>query len=243
MNRILFTIAVFLSFLPARADDDSKCDFSVGADFVSSYVWRGMMLSGPSAQPAMGLQVGGFSAGAWGSVEMTGFGYKEVDLMANYTIGNLTIGLFNYWVSWEGNYNYFDFSESTAHILEASLEYDFDPFPLTIGWNTIIAGDDKYLDKNGKAKRAFSTYLEAKYAFQIKEAHLEAAVGASPWKSSTLYTPYDDGGRTDRFAVINLSLMASKDVKISDKYSLGIFSQLIFNPAKEGAFFVFGIRF
>jgi len=241
MKRILLSITVFLLVLPARAKNDSICDFSVGADFVSSYVWRGMMLSRPSVQPAMDLQAGGFSIGAWGSVEMTGYGYKEVDLTASYTVNNLKIGLFNYWVSWDGNYNYFDFSESTAHLLEAFLEYSFDPFPLTVGWNTIIAGDDKYLDKNGKAKRAFSTYLEVRYAFQIKDVQLETAVGASPWRSSTLYTY--DGGRTDRFAVINLSLMASKDIKINDRYSLGIFSQLIINPAKEDAFFVFGIKF
>ena len=239
MKRILFSVTVFLLFLPAFANEGSKCDFSVGADFVSSYVWRGMLLSGPSTQPAMGLQVGGFSVGAWGSVEMTGFGYKEVDLTASYTISNLTVGLFNYWVSGEGNYDYFDFSESTSHLLEANLAYSFDPFPLTIGWNTIIAGNDKFLDKNGKFKRAFSTYIEASYSFQVKDVQLDAAVGASPWKSSTLYT--DEG--TDRFAVINLSLMASKDIKINDKYSLGIFGQLIFNPAKEDAFFVFGIKF
>ena len=239
MKRILFSITVFLLLLPARADDGSKCDFSVSADFVSSYVWRGMLLSGPSTQPAMGLQVGGFSVGAWGSCEMAGFGYKEVDLTASYTFSNLTVGLFNYWVSLEGNYDYFDFSESTAHLLEANLSYSFDPFPLTIGWNTIIAGNDKFFDKNGKLKRAFSTYIEVSYSFQVKDVQLDAAVGASPWKSNTLYT----GEGTDRFAVINLSLMASKDIKINDKYSLGIFGQLIFNPAKEDAFFVFGIKF
>lgn len=241
MKKFFFTmIALYLSLI-VRADDDGKCDFSVGADLVNTYVWRGSYQTGVSIQPAMDFTKGGFSVGAWGSVDR--FGYREVDLMTSYSFKNLTVGLFNYWVSWDGNYNYFDFSSTTAHLLEANLLYSFDPFPLTIGWNTIIAGDDKFMDNNGKMKRAFSTYLEATYAFQIKEMKLEAAVGASPWKSSTMYTPYDDGGRTDGLAVINLSLMASKDIKINDSYSLGIFGQLIFNPAKEDAFFVFGIKF
>ena len=235
-------VAIFLS-LTVRADDEGKCDFSVGADLVSSYVWRGMFLSGTSIQPDMGFRIGGFSVGAWGSVDVAGFGYKEVDLTASYSFNHFTVGLFNYWASWEGEYNYFDFSSTTAHLLEANLSYSFDPFPLTLGWNTIIAGNDMYFDNHDKSKRAFSTYLEATYAFTVKEVKLEAAVGASPWKSSTMYTPYWDGGMTDRFAVINLSLTASKDIKINDKYSLGIFGQLAFNPAKEDAFFVFGIRF
>jgi len=245
MKKFLFTMTVILFSLTVLADDDGKCDFSVGADVVSTYVWRGMYQTGASLQPAMNFISGGFSIGAWGSVDFAGFGYKEVDLTTSYSFKHLTIGLFNYWVSREDNYNYFDFSSTTAHLLEINLAYSFDPLPLTLGWNTIIAGNDQYFDDKGKTKRAFSTYLEAAYAFQIKDVNLEAAVGASPWKSNTLYTctPFNDGGGTNGFAVINLSLTASKDIKINDKYSLGIFSQLIINPAKEDAFFIFGIKF
>ena len=233
-------VALFLSSV-VHAENDDKCTFSVGADMVSTYVWRGSYQAGISIQPAMDFSTGGFSIGTWGSVD--GFAYKEVDLTASYSFKNITAGLFNYWVSWEGSYDYFDFSSSTAHLLEAYLVYSFDPFPLTLGWNTIIAGDDKYLDKNGKSKRVFSTYLEATYAFRMKDVKMEAAAGASLWKSHTFYTPYHDGGKTDRFAVINLSLMASRDININDGYSLGVFGQLIFNPAKEDAFFVLGIKF
>jgi hypothetical protein len=48
---------------------------------------------------------------------------------------------------------------------------------------------------------------------------------------------------TDGFAVVSMSLKASKDIKISDKHSLGMFGQLVFNPAKEDAFLVFGFKF
>ena len=244
MKKVFFMMALFLSTTIIRADDDGKPEFSVSADFVSSYVWRGMYLSGTSLQPDMSFSVGGFSIGAWGSVDIAGFGmYKEVDLTANYSFGNFTAGLFNYWVSEEGEYNYFDFSENTYHQLEANLLYSFDPFPLTLGWNTLIAGDDFYFDKKGKSKRAFSTYVEATYAFLVKEVNLEAAVGASLWKSSTQYTGGHWRAGTDGFAVVNIALTASKDIKITDKYSLGIFGQLMFNPAKDDAFFIFGIKF
>jgi len=239
MKNYFWVMILFFS-LTVRAGD--KCDFSLGADLVSSYLWRGTVYSGASIQPAMELNIGGFTIGAWGSVEMASSGFKEVDLTANYNFGNFTVGLFNLWPSWEGENNYFDFSESTVHVLEANLLYSFDPFPLTLGWNTIIAGDDKYMNNNGKLKRAYSTYVEATYSFSVKNVKLELVVGASLWKSSVLYTNHWRGG-TDGFAVVNTSLMATREIKITDSYSLPIFTQLAFNPANEDAFLVFGIKF
>ena len=242
--KCFFAILLFFSLSVYAGGKDDTCDFSVGADIVSSYLWRGTVYSGTSIQPAMELNVAGFSMGVWGSVDIAGmgFGYKEVDLMASYTFGNFTVGLFNFWPGWEGEYNYFDFSKSTAHVLEANLLYSFDPFPLTLGWNTMIAGNDKYPDNNGKWKRAFSTYVEATYSFSVKDVKLDFALGASLWKSSVQYTT-NYWYATDGLAVVYTSLMASKNIKITDSYSLPVFGQLAFNPAKEDAFFVFGIRF
>ena len=243
MKKIFFVMALLFS-MTVWAQDNGKSDFSVNADFVSSYVWRGSFLSGTSIQPEMGLTLGNFRIGAWGSVDLGGWDYKEVDLFANYSFGNFTVGLFNYWDVWEGVYDYFNLSKTTRHQLELNLSYTFENTPLTLGWNTIIAGDDKYTGINdAKEKRAYSTYIEASYAFSVKDVNLELALGASPWKSSVMYNPLWDGGRTDGFAVVNTSLKASRDIKISDKYSLGIFGQFVVNPAKEDAFFVFGIRF
>ena len=240
MKKINFmVIALFLSSTIVWAEDEGKSEFTVGADFVSSFVWRGMHLSGTSIQPAMNFTIGNFTVGSWGSVDLIGW-YKEVDLMASYSFGNFTAGLTNYWAGED----YFDYSESTVHQLEANLSFTFDPFPLTLGWNTIIAGTDHFLDldDNFKKKRAFSTYIEAAYAFSVKEVNLQVAMGISPWKSSAMYT---DGYMyaTDKFAVVNMALTASKNIKISDTYSMGVFGQLSFNPAKNDAFFVFGINF
>jgi len=247
MKKIFFVMAFFLfpTIVWAEEEKDGKPEFSLSADFVSSYVWRGMSLSGTSIQPDLSFSFGNFSIGAWGSVDIAGFGmYKEVDLYANYSFGNFTAGLFNYWVGSEGDFNYFDFSEDTYHQLEVNLKYSFDRFPLTLGWNTMVAGSNHYLDKNDESKRAFSTYVEATYAFSVKEVNLDLALGVSPWKSSTLYTgDYWRHSEKDGFSVVNLSLTASKDIKLTDKYSLGIFGQLAFNPACEDAFFVFGIKF
>ena len=240
MKKIIFLMTIFFSLI-VQAQDEGKTDFSLNADFVSSFVWRGTYQSGTSIQPEMALKVGNFRLGAWGSVEIGGWGFKEVDLFASYSFENFTAGLYNYWAEGEDAFNYFDLSGTTKHQLELNLSYSFEK--LTLGWNTIIAGDDKFVNSKDQEKRAFSTYIEASYAFSVKDINLDFAVGASPWKSSVMYNEWWNGGKTDGFAVVNMSLTASKEIKITDKYSLGVFGQFAINPAKEDAFFVFGIKF
>lgn len=45
-----------------------EAKWSLGADFVSSYVWRGSKFgTGPAIQPNISFNTGGFSIGGWGS--------------------------------------------------------------------------------------------------------------------------------------------------------------------------------
>ena len=264
MRKLLYAILFFLSLtvraadekklpamvadednLPTRAADDEKFNLSVSADVVSTYVWRGSYQAGTSIQPCMEFTAGGFSIGAWGSVDIAGFGYKEMDLMAYYSFKNVTAGIFDYWVAGEMNYRFFDFSKSTQHLLDAWLTYDFNRLPLTVGWYTIVAGDEQFskYEKKGKMKKAFPTYIEAIYTFPVKEVNLEATIGVSPWNSGVIYNRADEGGHTNGFAVVNLSLKASKDIKITEHYAFPVYGQLILNPAKEDLFLVFGIKF
>ena len=245
MRKFLYIIILFLPFTVWAEEENDKRSFSVNADVVSTYVWRGSYQAGTSIQPCMDFNIGRFSAGVWGSVDVAGFGYKEVDLSVSYSLKNVTIGLIDYWVAGEVNYNYLDFSRSTLHLLDAWLTFSFNRVPLTIGWYTIVAGDEHYTmyDKNGKMKKTFPTYLEASYTFPVKEVSIETSIGVSPWKSGTMYNRTDEGGRTDGFAVINLSLKASRDIQITDHYAIPVFGQLILNPAKEDLFLLFGIRF
>jgi len=245
MKKVFIAISI-LFVLAAHAQDESAKALSVNAELVSTYVWRGSYIAGTSIQPSMDWNVGSFTAGAWGSVDIAGFGYKEVDLFVSYSYKNFTLGIFDIWVAGERAYNYFDFSKTTVHVFDAWLTYSFKRIPLNISWYTAIAGDEtytKHYTKNGKLKKAFPTYIEATHFFQIKDINLEATIAVSPWNSSVLYNRYDDGGRTNGFAVVNMSLKLSKELKMTDTYALPVFGQLIYNPAKEDSFFVFGIKF
>lgn len=206
--------------------------FNVQGDLVSSYVWRGVYQTSASVQPTLGFSVGNFSLTAWGSVDFKGVG-KEADLTAAYSINGLTLSLTDYWWEGEGKGNYFRFkNHETAHKLEGGIAYSLplENFPLNLSWYTIFWGGDK----KANGKNAYSTYTELAYPFSVKNVDLSAMVGFSPFASPTIY-------KNDGFAVTNISLRANKEIQITDKFSLPIFVQTIWNPQAEDVHFVFGI--
>lgn len=89
-------MTVLLSVSLYAQEDEKKSPFSLGADVVSSYVWRGSKIgTGPNVQPWLKFSTGGFTLGAWGS---TSFHFDtdvaEMDLYTSYTFDfGLTVGL------------------------------------------------------------------------------------------------------------------------------------------------------
>lgn len=239
LKKIAVLVVVNILALSVYAQEDKGVTFNVKGDVVSSYVWRGAYNAGASVQPTLGLNAGNFSFTAWGSKEISG-PHKEVDLTVAYSLGNFSIGVTDYW--WNGekisdenrlnmnNNKYFHFdNHNTSHYVEAGLGYTFSGnFPLNVVWNTMFWGADKKAD----GKQNYSSYVEFNYPFSVKGIDLTATLGLSPYDSYL----YD----VNAFAVCNLALGASKDIKISDAFSLPVFSKLIFDPAHEDVHFVFG---
>jgi hypothetical protein len=64
---------------------------------------------------------------------------------------------------------------------------------------------------------------------------LDAAIGLTPWETSF----YGANG----FSVLNVSLKAAKEIKITDSFALPVFGQVVVNPRTEDAFLVIGISF
>ena len=208
-----------------------EVEFTLGADLVSSYVWRGAYQSSAAVQPAMGLSVSGFSLSAWGSIPVMGEA-KEVDFTAAYEIAGFSLAISDYWWAGEGAYKYFMYeSKRTAHLFEASIGYKLplEKFPLSISWNTMFAGSDYPEDGD----RAYSSYAEVSFPFKIKTADLGLSLGLTPWKS--LYA--------DDFSVIHIGLKATKEMKITDSFSLPVSGEIIVNPRYEDIFFVLGVSF
>jgi len=76
-----------------------------------------------------------------------------------------------------------------------------------------------------------SIYTELGYPFKIGETEMKPFIGAG----NEIYTT--DG----EYKVSNFGLSASKAIKITDAFSLGVSASAIFNPDTDDAYLVFVI--
>ena len=191
----------------ATTHAQNTIESTVSADVVSKYVWRGLELGDVAVQPTLGVGYKGLSLTAWGSYGLSNKDdVKEFDLTLGYTIGGLNIGITDYWFS-EGldpDARYFKFdAHGTNHLFEANIGYDFGSVALQ--WYTNFAGND---GTNKSGKRAYSSYMEASVPFRLAMVDWTATVGAVPYATTTY--------GTNGFAVTNLSLRATKDIRVTD---------------------------
>jgi hypothetical protein len=175
----------------------------------------------------------GLSLTAWGSYGLVNpADTKEFDLTLGYTIGGLNIGITDYWfdrggLDPDGRYFKYD-AHGTNHVFEANIGYDFGFASLQ--WFTNFAGND---GTNKDGKRAYSSYFEAVVPFKLASVDWTATAGAVP----SYTTSYGTSG----FAVTNLSLKATKEIKVTDSFSIPVFGQVVGNPCSQYAYLVFGL--
>ena len=229
MRKIVLLAIGLVASATAFAQDNVET--TVAADFVSSYIWRGQNLGSVAVQPTLGVGYKGLSLSAWGSYGLTDpDDTKEFDLTLAYTVGGLNIGITDYWFSEgldpAGRYFKYD-AHGTNHLFEANIGYDFGP--LAIQWYTNFAGND---GANKDGKRAYSSYAELSVPFRLATVDWSAAVGVVPFAT--------DFYGTNGFAVTNLSLKATKDIKVTDSFSIPVFGQIAGNPCSQKAYLVFG---
>ena len=147
--------------LPMAASAQNKVETEVGADIVSSYIWRGQDLSGVSIQPSIAIGYKGLSLEAWGSIGFDKEDCKELDLTLGYQIGGFSISVTDYWSSGENGYFHYG-AHSTSHTFEGQIGYDFGV--LAINWYTNFAGETGY-KSNGK--RAYASYVSVSAPFRL----------------------------------------------------------------------------
>lgn len=220
--------AGLVAFAPSAMAQD-EVETTVAADIVSQYYWRGQDLGSVSLQPTLGIGYKGLSLTAWGSVGLSEpSDTKEFDLTLAYSSGGFTAGITDYWFN-SPNEKYFAYeAHNTSHVYEVNVGYDFGP--LALNWYTNFAGNDG-VNKDGD--RAYSSYVEADVPFKLGGCDWNATIGAVPFATSFY-------GDTNGFAVTNVSLKATKDIKITDSFSIPVFAQVAANPSNEKAYLVFG---
>ncbi|MCR4994911.1 MAG: hypothetical protein K6A32_05975 [Bacteroidales bacterium] len=224
----LFMVLLSVAAL-ATAEAQEKVEATLGTDLVNQYIWRGQDLGDVSVQPTLGIAYQGLSLSAWGSVGLTdATDTKELDLTLAYALGGFHIGITDYWFS-DGSYFKYKAHETT-HVWEANIGYDFGF--ASMQWYTNFAGDDGL---NDDGKRAYSSYFELAAPFRLGGLDWTATLGAVPYATSFY--------NTHGFAVTNVSLRATKDFVIKEKFHLPVYAGLTANPRSEKLYLILGTSF
>ena len=196
---------------PLRAQESGNWSMAVGADAVSSFLWRGMESGGPSIQPSVYFDYENgdwaVSIGSWGSKSVYknryGVYYDELDFSAEASWRNLTLSL--------ANYNEFYGEGFDGAYLDLGLSYTLsEKVPLTVSWYSIL--DNK-----------MPSYFELSYDFSISVVDFSVAAGCWPFKSWY----YGNGG----FNVCNLNLSAGHEFELRDDMVLPVSAQIMYNPS------------
>lgn len=205
---------LFIFSIPLLSQETENNQFTAGADFYSSYIFRGTKFgNGPVVQPVLKFVSGTFTAGAWGSFDF--HNYQETDIYFTFTLPlGFSIGMTDYYFP---DLDYFDFSKATgSHAFE--INSGFSTGGLTLGANYI-------LNKAGSAgSDGNDIYLEAKYSF---ESFYILAGAGDGWYS----TNFDDG--SDKFTFCNIGLGTSRIIKVTDSFNIPVNGLVIFNPDKK----------
>ncbi len=216
-KNLLFTTCLIL--LTSITPNAIAQEWNVGLDINSSYIWRGSKFgTGPAFQPTIEYNVSGFTVGAWGSVNTSTDEAAEVDLYLNYGFDfGLTVGLTDYY--YPGT-EFFDFSTETgSHAFELNIGYQIAALSLSANYFINEAG--------GVGNAGGDMYFEAKYSFK----HIDVFAGAGDGLHTT----------NGEFCFVNLGIGTSKEIKLTDTFSLPLNGSLILNPATEQMYIVVGI--
>lgn len=240
----LFMLIVGSTSVFAQSDStETESPISISADLMSRYIWRGSDYGdAPSIQPAISYSKSGFTVGAWGAIATTFNGYQETDIYASYAYKFMSLTVTDYFFpSNTKPYNFFEYNDSiTGHVLEVSLAFTgTEKIPLTVMIATNVYGaDNRRINSDGTTGNIqYSTYAEISYAFK----YINVFMGTN------LTNVNRDNGETGFYGnyigVVNLGISATKNIKITNHYSLPLSVSLITNPQAKKIYLVGGISF
>ena len=216
-----------------------------GADIVSRYVWRGLLVNNaPNIQPSITLGAGGLSLGLWGSSSLTevnstddGYAFsQEIDFWAGYSFElqngmSISAVVTDYYYPSAGiefsNFNNYDDPDGPgAHTVEAGLTIAGpETFPLSFSGFINVHND-----------AGNNTYFQVDYSTVVENINLAFMLGATGGSE-------DNPGYygADGFEIINVGVTVSKEIKITNEFSLPVNASFVLNPNTDISYMVFGI--
>ena len=226
---------------------DNRLSFEVGADVVTSYLWRGMNLGGLSVQPSVTLGWNGLYVSGWANIGADSWQFIVLNPELDITIGYENYGFaldLTHLYYFCGDTYFRGLGDANNALSSSTMELHaginigewVKILPLSVDWYTTILGYDPVLDTNGElvrndngnAQRAYSTYIQLGYDIELPlDIILGIKAGFTPWKG--MYTDYQEvwtSGRT--VGINNLQLRAEREFEIGSLY-LNVWGEAMFN--------------
>lgn len=227
LRKVLLLI-LFVSVSLHGAAKDYLFNWSAGASLTSNYIWRGLYVGGPSLQLDATVSYAGIFANMWWNVGTTDWTFTKFNPEVDIAIGFSRWGLSIYYIHmyYFDHYSdgtpsrFFDFHNyapgSGGTTGEWRVSYRIsDRIPLSVLVACRTFGRDGYIE-HGELKRAYSSYIELGYDFDLThDWQLDARVGITPAKS--LYTGYQGD-----FAVTLVGLKLLKQWKFDQLAITGL---------------------
>lgn len=223
MKKIL-TITASILMLITSVPMAKAQEWNAGLDIYSSYIWRGLKFgTGAAFQPSVDFTSGGFTLGAWGSFSTGNNEAPEADLYAGYSFGlgekaSLGLTLTDYYFP---GTPYFD---GNSHYFEPMVTFGLGNLSLNAAY--------MFYDGAGNGNAAGDLYLQAAYA----AGPVTITLGGGNGQYS-----FENDNEDDAFGISNIGIGTSKEIKITDSFSLPISGSVILNPSSEQLFVVVGI--
>lgn len=216
---------------------ESVLSFNLGADFVSRYVWRGNEQDAvPHIQPYGSIDLSlseksSLSLGVWGSYGFTG-GFAENDFSLSYSyesnFGNITAMVTDFYYPFLG-IPFSNFTNDTlgAHTVEAALSYTGnESIPIRLQVSQNIHG----VDHGSK-----SFYVEAGFFAKVNNVDVDVFVGAAKGVSAWYLV------ETDKIELINTGISLSKEIKVTEDYSIPAGVSFVYNPHHKVSYLIFKV--
>ncbi|WP_372636371.1 hypothetical protein [Fodinibius sp.] len=232
LKYMIASMFMILCILQIQSSSVQAQEVSVrpGVDFYSAYIWRGVAYSGPSIQPYIELSSGGFAIGAWGSQGMDGssanksVGFQEMDLYVSYSFDfGLSLGVTDYYYPGTPYFSYKsdpDNGDFSSHAIELNGSYTIEN--LSFAANYIVNESP-----GGAGSAGGDVYYQLGYAAGAAELFVG---GGDGWHST-------DGD----VKIVNVGIGASKEIEITDTFSLPLSGAAILNPDTEQFYIVVGL--
>lgn len=221
---LLIIVLIFFVKVSAQTRSENHLSLSLNADLLSRYIWRGTDLGpGPAFQPGFSASYSGFSAGYFGSYNLTN-AYKEVNLFVSKSLGFITLELWDYWSSEKtGLKGFSDYrKESTSHMIEGIMTLSGgEDFPLSLSGGWLFYGSDY----------SKSIYIEMQYSIPYNNSEF------------LLFTGYQAKGNyyAEKRGFVNIGVSFIQSLSVFKGTSLDLILSLVTNPVAKNIFFTVGL--